>query len=244
MGEVIFRSKELAIVAVGAVLILFLMYYFCAGRRYIEKLIRKIFPSSFSDESLGFFSEKFTGIIFTGIIPYILFVTIFNIRSSGFMLDTSGKTVIWFAVIFLVLLTGFTSFYLSKKPKIQERAPELRIKTWYPRHVILAAMGWLIYIFGYEFFFRGVLWFLCMEAYGFWPALGINLVLYAIVHLPKGKMMATGSVPMGVILCLVTYFSGSFHAAFLIHSVMAVVTEISSAWNNPAYQFRFNTLKK
>jgi membrane protease YdiL (CAAX protease family) len=41
------------------------------------------------------------------------------------------------------------------------------------------------YIFGYELLFRGIVWFTCFEAFGFWPALLINLFLYAVVHLQK-----------------------------------------------------------
>ncbi|MDX9811837.1 MAG: CPBP family intramembrane glutamic endopeptidase [Bacteroidales bacterium] len=240
MKEILSNRTIMATVAVIAVILFFFLYYLLAHKKLLKNLINRLFPSLFVEGALEFFSEKLTGIIFTGLLPFLLFHVLLGVRLQSFNIFPPAGNTIWYLVIALALVTAVTSFISSKSATVRERSPELRTDVWYPRHVLLAGLGWLFYIFGYEYFFRGILWFLCLDAFGFLPALAINLVLYAAVHVPKGRFMAIGSVPMGIILCLLSYYTGSFHAAFLIHAVMAVTTEIASAWNNPAYQFRIN----
>jgi membrane protease YdiL (CAAX protease family) len=126
------------------------------------------------------------------------------------------------------------AFLASKSSSVQKISPELKLKDWYPRHLILSASVWVCYLFGYELLFRGILWFLCRSAFGFWPALIINLALYSLVHLPKGKELAVSVIPAGVIFCLLSELTGSFLPAFLIHSSIAILTEEFSIYHNPA----------
>jgi membrane protease YdiL (CAAX protease family) len=174
------------------------------------KLFLKKLSGSASEESLKFVSDKLAGIIFTGIIPYFIFILIFKIMPSDIGFTAGRINQIIIILTGLTLVTIFVSFLSSKNQKIQGRSPELRIKIWHLRHLILSSVGWIVYIFGYEFFFRGILWFSCFRAYGFWPALVINILLYSLVHLPKGKIMTIGAVPLGIIFCILSYASGSF----------------------------------
>lgn len=233
MGEIKLKAEVLASLAIFSVLLLFCLYYYTAKRKILLKyFIRPLFPSR-SAESLEFISYKMTGILFTGIIPFVVFVLIMNVSPSGTGLIIGRAFQFWYLLIILILITTIISFKSSKSRKIQEMSPELKLSDWYPRHIILSVSAWLFYILGYEFLFRGVLWFLCSEAFGFWPALFINLLLYSLAHLPQGKLVAIGTLPIGIILCLLSHLTGSFIPAFLIHSVIAVLTDLFSLYHNP-----------
>lgn len=223
----------LAAIAVLSVLLLFFLYYYTANKKIVGTwLIRPLFPS-IRNESVDFLSYKLSGIIFTGVVPFILFLWVLNLSPSriGFV---AGRTHgYWYLLLILILITLTVSFHSSKSAKIRARSPELRLTDWYPRHVVLSAGAWVLYLLGYEFLFRGVLWFLCVEAFGFWPALAINLILYSLVHLPQGVQMAVGSIPVGVVFCLLSSQTGSFLPAFIIHSFIAVSTEMFSLYHEP-----------
>jgi membrane protease YdiL (CAAX protease family) len=105
----------------------------------------------------------------------------------------------------------------------------------------LAAGGWILYLTGYEFLFRGLLLFSCLEAFGMWPAVVINLALYAALHLPKGLKEATAAIPFGALLCYLTLESGSIIPAIIIHSVQAVSCEFFCILRNP--DMKFNLIK-
>ncbi len=243
MEDKFLKEEVLAFIAILSVLFLFYLYYYTTKRKVFLNLIIRFINPSISGESLEFVSDKLAGILFTGISPFVIFVLIINILplKIGF---TVGRTIqLWYLLIPLTAITALISFFSSKSQKIQGISPELRIKNWYPCHLFLSVLGWLFYILGYEFFFRGILWFLCYGAFGFWPALVINILLYSLVHLPKGKLVTIGAIPVGVIFCLLSHFTGSFYPAFLIHACMAILTEISSVFHNPELHFRLSKSK-
>jgi membrane protease YdiL (CAAX protease family) len=233
MGDIKLTAEVLAFLAIFTTLLMFLLYYYTAKQKILLNLfVKPLFPSR-SGESIEFISYKLTGILFTGIVPFIIFLLIVKVPPSRIGLVIGRTFQFWYLLIILIIVTAIVSFQLSKSRKVQEKSPELKIRDWYPRHIILSVSAWLFYILGYEFLFRGVLWFLCSEAFGFWSALAINLLLYAMVHLPQGKLMAIGTLPVGIILCLLSQLTGSFIPAFLIHSLIAVLTDLFSLYHNP-----------
>ena len=239
MEDTKLKAEALALLSVFSLCILFYFYFYLNKRKLIfNKIIRPLIPS-WSSESLEFLSEKLTGILFTGIIPFIIFLVILNISSSRIGLVTGLTFRFRYLIVLLVLITCLLTFFASKKKDVREISADLKISDWYPRHLILFVSAWIFYIFGYELLFRGIVWFTCFEAFGFWPALLINLFLYAIVHLPKGKLMALGTLPTGLILCLLSHLTGSFLPAFVIHSTIAVSSGLFSLYHNPEAHFSF-----
>lgn len=227
-------SKEfLAFAAVISVILLFFLYYFIAERKILERRVLKPVFQSISGQSISFLSYKLSGILFTGVVPFVLFLRVLRLPPSDIGLIAGRTFKYWYLILILVLITLVVSFYSSRSEQIRARSPELRLKDWYPRHIIMSAGAWLIYLLGYEFLFRGVLWFLCADAFGFWPAMAVNVVLYSLVHLPQGVRMAAGTIPVGVIFCLLSSLTGSFIPAFIIHSFIAVSTEIFSLYHEP-----------
>jgi len=230
------QKEVLAVIAILSVCILFPLYYYFTKQQLILNLIEKVKPDFISAESLKFISEKITGIILFGIIPFVLFILIIKILPRNIGFTTGHLSRIKYLFFLLISLTFILSYFSSKSHKIQQISPELRVKPWRFRHNILSALSWLIYLFGYEFFFRGILWFLCFQAYGFWLASGINVLLYSLVHIPKGKGISLGAIPLGILFCFLSCYTGSFFPAFIIHSTMAISTEIFSAYQNPEFR--------
>ena len=104
--------------------------------------------------------------------------------------------------------------------------PEIRSPRVSTRTVVLSALGWGVFLGGYEYVFRGaLLWFL-VDAIGVWPALAITSVLYMLVHLPKPAPTETfSSLLMGFVFGAAALWTGSFVVAWLLHWAIAVTTE-------------------
>jgi membrane protease YdiL (CAAX protease family) len=244
MGDNKLTAEVLAFIAVFSVPFMFCLYYYFAKQKiFLNLLIRPLFPSG-SIKTNEFISYKLTGILFTGIIPFIVFILILKVIPSTIGLVIGRTFQFWYLLVILIFFTAFVSFKLSKSRKVQEMSPELKIENWFPRHIVLSVSAWLFYILGYEFLFRGVLWFLCSEAFGFWPAMLINLLLYSLVHLPQGRLVATGTLPIGIILCLLSQLTGSFIPAFLIHSLIAVLTDLFSLYHNPEVHLNLSSTEE
>jgi len=244
MAEIILKTEFLASLAIFSVLLFFWLYFFTAKRRLLLKyFIQPLFPS-WSAGAIEFISYKLTGILFTGVLPFLVFVLILSVPLSGIGLVVGRTIHFWYLLIILIIITAIASFRMSQSIKVQQMSPELKLKDWFPRHVILSVSAWLLYILGYEFLFRGVLWFLSSEAFGFWPALIINRLLYSIVNLPQGKLIALGTIPVGTVLCLLSHLTGSFIPAFLIHSFIAVLTDLFSLYHNTEVRLHLSDTDK
>ncbi len=224
-----FNKEFLPVIAVTAVCIVFFLYYFFTKQEYSLRFFEKITPRSVSRHSLEFISEKLTGFVLFGLVPFVLFVLLFKIPPHKLGFTTGLINDFKYLVLLLLSIAIIIPYFLSLYKKKSMTRPELKVSKWEPRHKILAASGWLIYLSGYEFVFRGVLWFVCYDAYGFWSAAVINVLLYSVVHIPKGKLMTYGAIPLGALFCYLTHKTGSFFPSFLIHLVMSVSNELFSA---------------
>ena len=154
-------------------------------------------------------------------------------------LEPSHLVLVMFILILLIVLTASLSV---RKPDVMERVPRLRLEEWNIFYILTSITGWGIYLLGYEFIFRQLLLFTWAEAFGIVPAITVNLVLYAVFHLPAGWKETVGSIPFGLVLCLISLYTGSFWMAFLLHWTLSVSSEMFSIYYNPEMKFNL-TLK-
>jgi membrane protease YdiL (CAAX protease family) len=104
--------------------------------------------------------------------------------------------------------------------------------------LFINAVGWFLYLFGYEFLFRGVLLIPLIEPLGMWPAIAINIVLYSATHIPKGLDETIGAIPLGFVLCLLTISSGTIWIAFIVHVVIAWTNTFTALKFHPDMQLK------
>jgi membrane protease YdiL (CAAX protease family) len=115
----------------------------------------------------------------------------------------------------------------------------MRLMRWNASSLILAAGGWVLYLAGYEFLFRGVLLMGTYTAWGLWPAVVINLALYSALHLPKGLKEAAATIPFGALVCYLTIESQSILPAIILHAWQAVSCELFCILRNPEMKLTF-----
>jgi membrane protease YdiL (CAAX protease family) len=138
-------------------------------------------------------------------------------------MDNFEKSLLW-AGLLSILLVIFNFFY-SKNPANLRSYPQIRRKHWGPGLFTLSAVSWGLYLFAYEFMFRGFLLFTCWRAFGMWPAVALNVAFYSAAHFSKGLKESVAAVPFGLILCLITLQTGTVWAAFISHGVLALSNE-------------------
>ncbi|MBM3311371.1 MAG: CPBP family intramembrane metalloprotease [Candidatus Aminicenantes bacterium] len=111
--------------------------------------------------------------------------------------------------------------------------PEIRLARWRPGHLAASAAGWTAYLVAYEFLFRGFFLFSLAAAVGLGWATAANTAVYALAHLPKGPRETLGAIPLGVVLCLVSFDVGNIGPAVLAHLALALSGEWLSLARNP-----------
>lgn len=97
---------------------------------------------------------------------------------------------------------------------------------WTPQRKAADAACWVVYLLGYELFFRGLLLGALEPALGTWPAIAAMGAFYTIAHLPKFAGETAGTIPIGIAWAMATMWSGSFVTAWLCHSTVAIAGDL------------------
>lgn len=195
---------------------------------YLDRITERDSENA-SNESTIYF-KRGIGVVTFGFFPLvtILFFPVSVVDDFGLTLPQPGNSGIWFLVLALFIIP--LGIYWAKTPGNLDMYPQIRASHWTPRLYVWSALSWAAYLLGYEFFFRGFLLFTFYSAFGAVPAIIINVIIYALAHLPKGKVETIGAIPYGVILCIATLTTGSIWVAFGAHVAMAWTNEWASIY--------------
>ena len=212
----------------------FSIYWFTSK----SEKIKKRFYDKYDHDQASFkhiFFTKYFGFISMGILPTILclvFLPELTLADLGltFIYKTAQFSIFW--ILGLSILIIPLVYFSAKKPKNLVNYPQIRAKVWTKKMIFINALGWFLYLFGYEFLFRGILLIPLIEPLGMWPAIAINIALYSATHIPKGLDETVGAIPLGFVLCLLTISSGTIWIAFIVHVVMA--------WTNTFTALKFH----
>ncbi|HEX7845298.1 MAG TPA: type II CAAX endopeptidase family protein [Chitinophagaceae bacterium] len=84
----------------------------------------------------------------------------------------------------------------------------------------------IVFLVLYEFFFRGVLLQLFINEAGVIIAIMVNILLYALAHYYSERKEIIGTVPFGLLLCMISIYYQSIWPAILLHLALAMSYEL------------------
>ncbi len=172
----------------------------------------------------------FTGILWMGLIPVLLYKTVLSYLPDPFGIVKLWKLNGWILIPSLVAaLAGYTQ---SRKRPANSSLPATE------RDIIIYSCLRIPYIISYELFFRGWVLFESIKVLSPVPAIVLNTVLYFLCHFFADRNERAGTVLLGPVLCLVSLSTGSVLGAVLIHLALTISYEV------PLLYFRTNTSKK
>lgn len=221
-------------------LIFFVIYWFTAQSKLVKNYFYKKYTFDEAARKHIFFTKYF-GFLSMGVFPSIICLFMlpeYSLADYGltFIAETSFFSLVW--ILGLSLLVIPIAYMSAKKPKNMVNYPQIRSKIWTKKTIIINALGWALYLFGYEFLFRGTLLFPLVDTIGVWPAIGVNIALYSATHIPKGLDETIGAIPLGLVLCLLTLMSGTIWIAFLVHVAMAWTNSFTALKFNPEIHYQ------
>ncbi len=220
-------------------LVFFVIYWFVAQSSVIKA---KFYAKNDADTASvkHIFFTKYFGFLAMGVAPTIiclLFIKDVSLADYGltFIPSTTVFTLVW--TLGLCILVIPLAAFSAKKPKNLVNYPQIRAKKWDNSIYIKNLLGWALYLFGYEFLFRGVLLIPLVDTLGVWPAIAINIALYSATHIPKGLDETIGAIPLGLVLCLLTLASGTIWIAFIVHVAMAWTNSLTALKHHPEIHY-------
>jgi len=226
-------------IAIAVTTLAFLIYYIItSSNQLIRKLEQKFRKKDVSIRKIML--HRLSGATLFGLIPLLVILFAFKMPVKDFGMNTVylAKSILWWVPA--ALLVVVINYYASRNKNHLAQYPQIRSKQWNSGLITLSAISWITYLAGYEFLFRGFLLFSCLESFGYWPAIIINISLYSLVHLPKGITETMVSVVFGAILCYITIELGSFWFAFFVHITLA----LSNEWFSIAFHPEMIRIKR
>ena len=165
---------------------------------------------------------RYAGVFYYAVVPAIVVFVLFphNLAFYGVSFVNLFEALIWTLGLGAILLLMQSKS--AKEPENVEQYPQIRINNWTPKLLFKNSFGWFIYLLTYEFLYRGVLLFGLIEAFGVWPAIMVNTIIYSLAHVPKGNREALAAIPFGIILCYLTIKTETIWIAVFVHLVLAL----------------------
>jgi membrane protease YdiL (CAAX protease family) len=217
-------------IAIAATVVLYLIYYAVIVSSLLDRL---------RDTIAGVVLKRMAGIVTLGggsALVAWLFLP-FDAAGLGLVLPVPPSTWLWTGGASVAIVIGCV--LTAHKPENFDVYPEMRVPRWGLGPVAANFISCCLYMFAYEFMFRGLLFFACLAAMPPAFAIAVNVALYALAHAPKGPREALGSIPLGIALCFSAIDTGAIWAAFLIHVIMSQLNDYLAVRANPAMRFGF-----
>lgn len=182
--------------------------------------------------------QKYTGVIFLGIIPLLLSLIFlpYSLSDYGFGLQNTLASVLWICGLSAIILP--LNINAAKRPQNLAMYPMIRVQVWNSKLIATNAIATISYLFAYELLFRGILLIVCTTVLGVWPAIAINVALYSAVHLPKGPAETIGAIPFGLLICYITLTTGTIWVAVVVHVVLSLSNDYLAVYYHPDMYYK------
>ena len=129
---------------------------------------------------------------------------------------------------FVLSLIAILVAYVNVRNSEKTHYPQFKLDRWTFPYKCLTYSTWALYLIGYEFMFRGILLFGTVEELGYYPAIILNVVLYAFVHLHKGWKEVVGCFILGPILCVMALKTDCLVTPIFVHLSLCLSNEYFS----------------
>ena len=236
------HNETRVFVPIISALIFFVIYWFVAQSPKIKQRFYAKHDADTASVKHIFFTKYF-GFLSMGVgatLVCLIFIPEISLADYGltFKPEYALFTLLWIVGLSAVVIP--LAYISAKKPKNLENYPQIRAKVWTRKTYYLNLLGWALYLFGYEFLFRGVLLIPLVEPLGVWTAIAINIALYSATHIPKGLDETIGAIPLGLLLCILTLQSETIWIAFIVHVAMAWTNSLTALKFHPDIHYRPN----
>lgn len=165
---------------------------------------------------------RYAGLFYFALIPMLVVFLVLprNAAYYGLSFVNLSESLLWTIGLGVVIL--FMQSRSAGKEGNTKQYPQIRINNWDIKLVLKNSLGWFIYLLAYEFLYRGLLLFGLIEAFGTWPAIFVNTIIYSLAHIPKGNKEALAAIPFGIILCILTIRTETIWISVFVHVVLAL----------------------
>ncbi len=224
------QHRQIRILCLLVAVLLIIHHYFAHPAFFDDHLARRFIINPINElyRYLYFFGATF---IVLGVLPMAMALILWNERPStwGVTLGRDRWRYLLVSLMAVVLLVPVLAF-ASSIPSIAAFHPLSKLALKYSRALIYYEVFLLLYIAGWEFFFRGFILFGLKRGTGD-LAIYLQAIPYAITHLDRSGIEALASIPTAVLLGYLASRTGSVLYGIIIHWFCAILIDMFVIYN-------------
>jgi membrane protease YdiL (CAAX protease family) len=153
--------------------------------------------------------------------PLLLPAERFGVRIGKVRTWIVDVALAWLILVLLILIFGRTPDFLRTYPLFKPPGSQ-----WTWTLFLFYEACQFVYMFGWEFIFRGYLLFSIKKEVGAVPAIILQMLPFAFLHLGKPEMEVYGSVLAGLFLGLIALRANSFFPCAILHFSVALTMDL------------------
>jgi uncharacterized protein len=220
-------DKKVVIILMAVAVLQTLSYYFTSRRFFREYLFEKF--QDFSQPYLLEFIYWFVGdFLAFFIIGLLIIKLLLKEKVSDYGLQVGDyKTGLKYSSLFLFVMIVLI-WFVSASPAFAEKYPHLSDAKSNWNILLIYELGMLIYMFAWEFIWRGFTLFGLEKKFGYYSIL-IQMIPFVILHNGKPFLETFGAIFGGIALGILALRTRSFYYCVLTHiGVMFSIDFIST----------------
>ncbi|MDD3626343.1 MAG: CPBP family intramembrane metalloprotease [bacterium] len=158
------------------------------------------------------------------IIPLIL-ILLYKKKPRDFGLQIKEIRGMWKYLLLFSIGIIIITFFVSKNPRFQEVYPMYKYARNDLSLLIIYEIIFLIYLFSWEFLFRGFILFGLEKRFGNYAIL-IQMIPFAIMHFAKPPVELLSSILGGILLGVIALRTRSVVPCWILHLMFSVPMDI------------------
>jgi membrane protease YdiL (CAAX protease family) len=173
-------------------------------------------------QALEVLYKRLTAFVLYGICTYLIIKSLFRESIFNFGLSRGQSNLPLSLMGPVVALSFLTLLFFSRRETIYQRYPEMSGARTSATYFAVSAVTYALYLFSYEFLFRGFLLFGLKRSFGDFPAALVSMGFVTLTHIGTSIPVVLGSMVSGIIFPYMVLLSGSIWPVFLLHAGIGV----------------------
>lgn len=219
-------DKRIAVIFIVTAVLQTISWYY-TSRIYFRK---NIFPAMRNDPNVFLYEYLFWFIgdfLVFFILPIILILFFHKDKPRNFGLQLGNwKLGLKFSALFLAIMIPVL-WFISGIPEFSNNYPHLQSAKENFQHLLFFEAAMLLYMFGWEFIWRGYLQFGLEKKFGIY-SIFIQMIPFVILHNGKPELETFSAILGGLALGCLAYRTRSFIYGVIVHFIIMFSIDIFS----------------
>ncbi len=228
-------------ITIGTATISFCLYWFLAHSERLKVWVDGRNGEGYFDQ-YGAVYQKLIGVVYLGGLPMLATLLFMPGTPETYGLGDADWTVTLYWILLFGGAISFIPWYSARQKEMYDFYPQIRVREWNRRLIVINALVWILYMFAYEFLFRGFLLMGLASVTGWWPAMIVTAALAATTHLPKGAKETFATIPLSIVLSLTVIQTGAIWACVATHAILAISNDYWAVFYHPRMRFKDDKL--